>query len=338
MITPSSLSPLCAVALAFFAAPIAGQDEASALAWMVDHADVVSVAGVRAVRTEPGAMVRVTLRLERHLAGQGPDLVTLEEPDGQGCGRALLGLVPGQRVLACLRRRGDTFVPCTGGGRGLPLATPALVQHAQDLIAADPRARVQLLVAALSASDTRIREDAALALPLMAGLESANDAARAAVVAALTDAISTSARTVPSLLVAGARLGARGVIDVVLPLHLAGDDAPYGDAFVVALTQIDPTGTAERLAHLPLASGEMRLRAVRLLRRLDVEAATPALWAVLRQAAEPGVRVQACAALLAAGARPVELRASVDPDALAAAIQLAAPAAPRLRFVQPRSR
>lgn len=337
MITPSSLSPLCLAALAFFAARVVGQDEASTLAWMLDHADVVSIAGVRAVRTEPGAMVRVTLRLERHLAGQGPDLVTLEEPDGHGCGRALLGLVPGQRVLACLRRRGDAFVPCAGGGRGLPLATPALVQHAQELLAADPRARVQVLLAALSASDARIREDAALALPLLAGLEDGDDAARAAVVAALTDAIPTSARTVPSLLIAGARVGARGIVDVVLPLHLAGDDAPFGDAFVVALTRIDPTGTAERLARLPLASGEVRLRAVRLLRRLEVEAATPALWAVLRQAAEPGVRVQACAALLAAGARPSDLRDTVDPDALAAAMQLAAPAAPRLRFVQPRS-
>lgn len=338
MITPSSLSPLCLAALAFFASPVAGQDEASTLAWMLDHADVVSVAGVRAVRTEPGAMVRVTLRLERQLAGQGPDLVTLEEPDGHGCGRALLGLVPGQRVLACLRRRGDVFVPCAGGGRGLPLATPALVQHAQELLAADPRARVQLLVAALSASDARMREDAALALPLMAGLEGADDAARAAVVAALTDAIPTSARTVPSLLVAGTRLRARGIVDVVLPLHLAGDDAPFGDAFLVALTEIDPRGTADRLARLPLPSAEVRLRAIRLLRRLDVEAATPALWAVLRQAAESGVRVQACAALLAAGARAVDLRASVDAEALAAAEQLAAPAPPRLRFVRPRVR
>ncbi len=326
------------LALALLAAVAPGQDEASALASMLDRADVVAVVRTLAVRTEPGASIRVTLRLERRLKGDAQDLVTLEEPDGQTCGRALQGLVPGQRLLACLRQRGEVLVPCAGGGRGLPLATSAVIAHAQALLAADVRGRALLLVGALRADDARVAEDAALALALTPGIETAGAETRAEVVAALRDAMTRGARTTPSLLTAAVRLRAEEIVDLILPPHLDGTDGPFGEAFVVALTNLDPALTVDAITRQPLASAPARLRAVQLLRRLPAEPAARGLWSVLRQAAEPGVRVQASAALLRAGVDPRDLRATIGEEALATAQALAAPTLPRLRFVQPRSR
>lgn len=320
------------------AAPATAQDEATTLSALMARADAVAVARVvRVDLAQPGTR-QATLLVETVLAGNPPATITLAEPEQRGCGRALQALVPGQRLLACLRADAGEWVLCARSGRALPLATTNVVAHVRALAAAVTGSdRLAVLIDALRAEDPRVRDDAALTLAYDPALLAADERQRAAVVTALGMALATQTRGLVSLVTTSARLRAEAALDVLLPCYLDGNAGPCERLLASGMLQIGQEALANRLAaRLPSMNSPLaRARALSLLYDMDTAAARPPLLLLARSAPERGTRARACAALLRAGMPESELSGAADAELLQLAREVARPKRPHFRAIRP---
>lgn len=306
------------------------QDQASTLSRLVDRSEVIAEVSVVAV-TDPDALHhRVVFATGRRLKGEAPAVFPLTESAGNGCGQALHGMVPGMSMVAFLVWDGGGMRLTNPGSRCLPTATPVLVDHVRTLVGTKDRERVELLCAALSSPDPRVRRDAALTLPILAGLERADEAARADVLSALPIFLDRRDAAAAELLVAVARLRLQGAADVLVPRYLEGRDAglaalmreaiaPLGDAAVRAVTASVPADSAGQERAVDLLSGVMTAEAGQ------------ALIGMLAGSGR-AVRVRIASALLARGVQAQELSGLVgDPITRQARARLRTP--PRYRSI-----
>lgn len=317
------------IALFFwFASAGVAQDQATTLAQLVDRARAIAVVRSLRVDSPDPEHLRVTFAVETTLRGTPPAHFELLEPRSRGCGRALHGVVPGQRFVACLEQRDDRWSLCAGGSRALPLAHAALVEHVQALAIADAQSRRNLLFAALSTDDQRVRDDAALSLAWLGDLAAADAAQRGALLDALRRAPNDA------LLQAAARLQLAPALDLILPAYLAGSDPQRTRLHAALLLQFDAGALAGRIAaQLDDCDDTMQLRAVQLLSQVGHDAAKAPLLNLLGRARERGVQLQACVGLLRLGVDRQQLTATSDADL----VQLAAAALesrPRFRSIR----
>jgi hypothetical protein len=317
------------------AAPLAAQDDATALALLVDRAEAVAVVRTLRVDSADPVHLRVLFAVETSLRGAAAGTLELREPRSRGCGRALHGLVPGQRFVACLRRQDDSWALCAGTTRALPQATAGVIEHVRTLLDTDLTSRRNVLFAALTQADARVRGDAALTLPLLGGLEAADASQRSMLLATLR-ATEPAAPAYPALLGAAARLQLHAAIDVALPAYLAADaDDRHARLYADAMLRIgaEPVATrvAAQLSHLSTPTA--RLRAVQLLLETQHEAAKAPLLALLRGAGERGVQLQACVGLLRLGLAASQLVEASDRELVTLAEQ-AATARPKFRSIR----
>jgi hypothetical protein len=193
-----------------------------------------------------------------------------------------------------------------------------------------------VLLAGLYADDLRVREDAALALPLEPDLLAADPAQRQTIATALDAAVAVEARGMVALVAASVHLRLREAIDVLLPRYLAGEAIAAERLFASALLQIDQEAVAACLMRsvAQLTTPLARARAAYLLYDMDVPAAQGPLLELLRRSGERGIRARACAALLRQGVAEAELAAQADAELLDLARQLARPRPPRLRTIK----
>lgn len=304
------------------------QDQATTLAWLVDKADAIVVVRSLRVDSPDPEHLRVTFAVDAALRGTPPTTLELREPRGRGCGRALHGVLPGQRFVACLDEHDGQWSLCAGGSRALPIAHTELLDHVRALATADVASRRNVLFAALLASDTRVREDAALSLAWLGDLTAADSTQRAALLAALRQAPSDA------LFTAAARLQLTPALDVLLPAYLAGDDPQRARLQAELLAQFDASALAARVAaQLTALDASAELRAAQLLAQMPHEAAKAPLLALLSRAQGRGVRLQACVALLRLGVEPSELMAASDAELVELATSAAA-ARPRFRSIR----
>lgn len=296
----------------------AAQDAGSTLAALAERADVVVRATVVAATDPSPQWHRMQFQTTQVLKGTAAATFELLEPAGACCGRSLFALQPGDQRLLFLRRTGQTLHPL-GGARGVLPAEAAVVAHVEALLtAADAAALADVLTHGLAADAPRVADDAAQALSTLPQLD-LGAPQRAAVAAALGDAVRRgSTRTAPLVDVV-ARLGDDATIDTCLPIYLA---TPRDDQAALLRRGLARGGTQVLAIRLPLhvdADGQRVQRAAELLAELPPEHARPALQRLLQSAPHPRVQLTLTEGLLAAGLRPAELAPLVPAPVLALA-------------------
>ena len=293
--------------LPILAIQLPAQDQATTLARLTHRSHVI--AQVRAVAvTDPDSLHhRVLFATEVEIAGQAPESFQITEPAGRGCGRALHGIEPGTGLVAFLVWDGGGLHLSVSSARSLAAATPELVEHVRALAGAgDDAVLARELASALSSSNPRVRLDAALALPTLAGLDRLDPEGRARILAALPGLLDRRDAGGAELLVAVLRLGLKEALETLVPRYLQGRDPELAPLVRNAIVQLGTAATARRIArHLPVDPAG-RERAVELLHELPAPEARRALMELLTDPTRR-VAVRAAAALLARGVQRSEL-------------------------------
>ena len=312
--TPTSKVAALAALFAAIANLTPAQKAGTTLVGLADRADTVVVA--RVVRaSDPDPMTRAwTFVRQETLRGSAPAAFELREPSGRACGRALQGLLPGQRLLLFLSTNGGatgSLDLVARSSRTAPLASQATVGHVRALLrTTDPHGRARLLVGALTHPEPRIAEDAALALPTLAGLDRLTAAERAPIVSALRNAAANEAATLPSLARTAQRLRLDDdAVDALLPVFL--DGRSLRDFYLATLPRFDHGVVARRLASARLATSSDEHRAVLLAARLQTAEVLPLLWRIARTTHSRIAAQGAARALMVRGVRPELLAADV---------------------------
>lgn len=298
-----------------------GQDEATTLSRLIDGSDAVVVARVhRITGNDPLRTGRQFVR-EEVLRGDAPSAFVLDEPAAAGCGRALRGLLPGQRVILFLSRRaGGDLMLRTSGARAVPLASQGLRGHVRALIGTtDAVGRARIAVASLDHPVDRVRRDAALDLPYLPAL----GAAAPSLTSRIARAIDRRDPTLPSLVLAAARLDDRTAISALLPAYLDAESAPAQvdlTGFLRrSLLQFDHGAVARHVAGRAVSRSTAQHRAVALLGELDTAEAQPVLSALLRTTTTRSVAIAAARALLDAGVHDASVATLTHPTVMEAA-------------------
>lgn len=293
--------------LLLFAAPLMAQDQASTLARLTDSSPAVAV--VRVLRaTDPDSLHhRVLFATEDRLKGQLPLRFEITEPAGRGCGRALHGLVQGTWLVAFVRWDSGQVRLSVSSARSLAPAAAELVDHVRGLVRIGAGAgRAGLLAEALSSSNRRVRQDAALSLPILPDLQRADRGARARMTAALPEFLQRGDPAFGSLVMAVVRLGLEDGRDILLSAYLEDRQPGLAPLLRKALLDMGAAETAQRvMAQLP-DDPPGRERAVVLLEAADLSTTRQALRGLVSDPAER-VAVRAATALLKAGARRRDL-------------------------------
>ena len=203
------------------------QQQATTLWHLAEHASAVVVAAATSATDPNPEWHRIEFRTDEVLKGAvGPNFRLLE-PAGRCCGHALFSVIPGQSYLLFLDRRGQTLHPLAGD-RGVLAADPILVAHVRRLMTAssDVEATGRELAAALQMVDSRMAQDAALALSCLPTLP-ADGNAREGIRSALRREASAPTTALPALAAAVVRMDPAAAASNLLPLYLTTtqDDA-----------------------------------------------------------------------------------------------------------------
>jgi hypothetical protein len=164
---------------AFLTSSVTSQESASTLEHMTLKAELVAQARVAQIVESRGQRAvhfdQVAVR-RGELAGT----VVLREASRNHCGAALVGLQQGERYWLFLDR-GQGLWQARGGSRGIVRSGPVVSSAIESLLKVTGASRLRVIAGHLSSPDPRVRKDAALALPRMAGLESAEASVRASI-------------------------------------------------------------------------------------------------------------------------------------------------------------
>jgi hypothetical protein len=312
------------------------QRAATTLAELVRRAEAAAQVAVLDVDADDPAGTRAVVRTVRPLWGSPPERIVLAEPAGRACGRALFGLVRGAGLVVFLVRDRDGHWRAVGtDARCLPSLEPGLVDHALALHnAAGPAARSALLIDGLASASARVREDAALALPALGGLEAIDARTRARVATALRQALGRADDATLALLRAAARLGLTDVAGDLADRYVEAPSHPSAPAVAEALAAIDPEAAGRALDRaLAGGPGPDLGRAAELLASLPPEHARAGLLRIACTA--PRARaVAAGQALLRGGMPPSELAAATSMT-FATACTAGVDGPPRFRAIAP---
>lgn len=284
--TLAMTNPLTVVAGALvLLGTLPAQTGASSLSALVERADVVVQAHTSGVPSGNAAVHVFQFHTELNLKGTAAPVFQVAEPAGRCCGRALAGLAPGSYVLFLVSSNG-AWKLAVSGARSVVAADQHLVQHLEDLIAAgDPVDRVSVIASALTSSSSRVREDAALALPYMRDLQAAGADARAAIAATLRRDLAGSGPDL-GLLIAAERMSLTPVLDDLLSSYMDGRHPHLRVAMLRAIPRIDGDEAARRVGGALPDSPLGRVRAAQLLRELPADSARQPLLDLLRGATD----------------------------------------------------
>ncbi|HEB53504.1 MAG TPA: hypothetical protein ENI87_09650 [bacterium] len=288
-------------------AALPAQNQATTLTRLARDADVVVRATVLGNAAVPPGWQRVTLRRQQLLKGQTGSEFTLAEPGGRCCGRSLFALQPGDDLLLFLKRIGPTL-HLFGDSRAVLPATPALLQHSAQLIAAPSNnAIVDLLVPSLEHIEPRIADDAAMALASLPHV-TLSAGQRTVVAACLQQAVQRGATRTAALADVAARLGDADMADTLVPIYLHADRDDQARLLRRALRRFPPQLLADRLPVHVATGRTANLRAARLLVELPPANALAAMTQLLQRPNHPSVQLHLCEGLLAAGVQAAALR------------------------------
>lgn len=315
------------------AAAAPAQDAASTLWALVHRADAIVVGDVVPGRQAPAGMQAVQVNVIRTLHGSAPSQLTLMEPAGQSCGRALYGLTTSRHLLfLTLDASGPRLV--VSDARAMVADDPTVEQHVASLLTATPQQDPALLATALGDPNPRIRRDAALALPRLPRLEQLDAQGRARLAsAALTGLAHDDDTDTVDLLQAAARLRLDDVGEAATQALLTDARPELREGLLRALPRFDPATVAGAVSrHLP-ADPAGQHRAVALLARLPAQDARGTLERLL-SSRTADVIADAGATLLQQGVVDAAWLRSRLPAAIAdVAVARAAPTPPRFHSV-----
>ncbi len=185
-------------------APILAQKQASTLERMTRTSDIIAHVSVRSTK-EAGLQLETVLAVRKLMHGTHDGDIVLRELSQRHCGSACHGLDVGEQFMLFAARRGTKLVPI-GGSRGLVAIHPGTLAAITRLLETHgTKERLALLTTQLADNDTRVREDAALALPTLRGLEGLGDVQAKQLRAALATSARGKDGRLPCLLLAAVR-------------------------------------------------------------------------------------------------------------------------------------
>lgn len=255
------------------------------------------------------------------------------------CGSALHGLKKDQDYILFFESRG-TQLRILGGARGIIVRTEALWSAVKALLLIrDPASRARLLAGQLTSGDPRIREDAALALADLPGLEGSSRETRTLLLAGLDrESQRKSSSTLCSLLLANSRVDARRTAQRAWKLAI--DEKHETLSSLGRAVLLRNIGTEIMLSQVPLASASTHGSRLLLLKALEETRSPRAMpWAEkLLLQKDPILQREATVTLLALGSPPRSLARLVGKDLVlqAESLRAARRHKPRLRAIRPR--
>ena len=164
------------------------QQEASTLEELCRKAPFVATVRLSSLK-ESKISIEARFEATHWWKGERKGEILFAESSRAHCGSALRGLKTGKEYLVFFEAR-PTDVHLVGGQRGILVKTQAIESAVKALLLTrDSAARAPLLAAQLSDSNSRVREDAAMALANLPGLEASTTATRALILTHLDKAI-----------------------------------------------------------------------------------------------------------------------------------------------------
>ncbi|HHI81496.1 MAG TPA: hypothetical protein ENK02_16155 [Planctomycetes bacterium] len=209
------------------------------------------------------------------------------------------------------------------GGRSIVEDSPSRRAAVAALLRTkDPRGRARILVSQLGAQDRRIAEDAALALPILPGLERSDPGTQGILRASLENRLRSNKRDLITfaLLRAMARLDPQRAAGSAWRLALDPKSGALGDYSRFLLRRSLPIAATLRSLPRP-RDAATRAQVIDLLAATRNKAVIPALLSLAKQAA-PKERVKTSAILLGLGLRERDLPKGLSPDQKLEAKQL----------------
>ena len=235
--------------LALLTAALPAQDAASTLVRLAERSTDVVKARVLNVRTV-GARRLATFKVQESLHGRLAGRIEIDEPAGHACGRALLGVVTGATYVLFMDSSSAKPRLTISSSRSVLSLNSEVLGHLKALLRAkDAKARTELLSHVLNSRHPRIRRDAAHALAVRPGLETASIAFRSRVEESLGRALQTDTRAVVPLLRAAQRLRLRSAAPALVSAYLENETpvlAPMLRNTIVALDRVAAVATIER--------------------------------------------------------------------------------------------
>ena len=262
--------------------PAVAQDAASTLVRLTERSQSIVQAKVLRVETA-GTAKRVLFRVQRTLRGTQVGSFLLAEPAGRACGRALHGVITSGSYLIFLAESSNGGRPATArltiaSSRAVIHVDPDTLAHVGALVGArSARERSTLLTIALTSRNQRIRRDAALALPIRAGLETASVADHDRVVAALQNALLADDHVALGLIRTATRLRLRAATPMLLRTYLSGKASSLTQVMREAIVDLDGAFAVQQIERSFPSDTKTQARAIELLERCPGPAPRAAL-------------------------------------------------------------
>ncbi len=288
--------------------------------------------------------IQVSFQATRWWKGERKGDIPFSEPAKAHCGSVLRGVKATQEYLLFFERRGSA-PHILGGARGvIPKSKGVEAAIRSLLLVTDPAARSRLLAGQLADPMVRVREDAALALANLPGLESSTAVTRALILTHLDKAMPTPGSKGPMsmslspLLLAHARLDARQAALRAWSLAIDEDHSQLNSlGRQVLLSRIDG---AILLNTVPLAQAKThgsRLLLLDVLQGTRSPKALPWLQKLLEKK-DPILQREVTVTMLSLGSQASELSQVVGKEVVLQAETLRAQrqGRPRLRAIRPR--
>ena len=265
--------------------------------------------------------------------------LTFTEAARVHCGSALHGLETGKDYVLFFEARG-TRLRVLGGRRGLLLRSKDIEAAIQAMLnTSDPAARARLLAVQLSHEDRRIREDAALALANLPGLEASSPETRKLLLKHLD--LEIQARTpsrLDSLLLASSRIDARGSAERAWTLAL--DERHAERSSLGREVLLRKIGSETTLTTVPMTRARTHRSRLLLLEVLTGTRSPRALpWVEkLLTPKDPVLQREVAISMLTLGSKPRELSKVLGKELVLQAETLRNQRSrkPRLKAIRPR--
>ena len=287
------------------AAPATAQKQATTIEQLTRRAPLVF--RIRVVRNHAvGRRIELRFEVLESLAGKLSVEPKIVEPLARHCGSACHGLNAGQRLVLFAELVRGSLRPI-GGARGLVHVGRGELAVIRALLRErDASKRLSLVGAQLQHPSARVREDAALSLAHMPGLEKANVAFKAQLQAALQRSLTENSIQIYGLLTASIRAAPERAAETAWSLVL--ETKRRGLESLGRRVLLKEVDARYALASAPLAAASVssRLRVARLISDLASPLARGPLERLARDRT-PDVRSEALIGLLDLGVRPTGL-------------------------------
>ena len=270
--------------------------------------------------------------------GERKGELSFAESTGAHCGSALHGLEIGKEYLLFFDAH-RTRLQLVGGQRGILPRTKDIETAVRSLLlTTDTAARARLLAGQLSHKDARIREDAALALANLPGLETSSTLTRALLLTHLDQAMKATHPTIlDSLLLANSRVDAHRTATRAWTLAL--DEEHTERSSLGREILLRKIGSETMLASVPMAMAKTQRSRLLLLNALAATRSPKALpWVEkLLVQKDPTLRREATITMLSLGREPRELSKVVGKELVMQAeiLRTRRKQKPRLKAIRP---